>query len=359
MGFGSPVNITNRLDGAFWGTGFYQRSLETFAVHPTYLSWLEMGAYSTFQISTNKYDVGRFTLTSTSSNIPSYIGADSSFVPSPETLVGTGYGCDGINGNGGQKQYAYFDLSTMSEFIAFSNATLTASKFGYFVQNLISIADPLTGPELCKGDSGGPLYRWDGADWLIAAIAHTSSAGLSAWARYSDVQNWLDSPVHNDFSVGSSGFIYNQWNRSIVSSSSNASVVWEGPASQAGQTLSTNSWTLTTSGVNGAFYLKNGATGKCLDLAGSTLVASTCLAPSQTPNTQQWFFVPHPVASTTTAATGLYRRIHNLSDTTKCVTASDPGAGTSALTFETCTTAAPPWNGTGANWRRQAWFMSR
>ncbi len=342
----TQVKMTNNLEGTFAGPQFHQKAINTVSLHPSYLNYIErIHVGGTLP---EHYDVARFTVVGTTNTIPSYSKIEPMDIIAPAQVSYTGYGCDNAQGssNGGKKQYQYFNLAHASEWFAF----MPGPKIDYFLHNMINIGET---PQGCSGDSGAPLFYFNEGEWRIAGITIVGGLGHTAWARYTNVRNWLASPAHNQFTVGSNGFIFNQATGRCMIATGNGEV-WDSFCAGA-----TNpGWTLRQSGTSNEFYLLNSATGKCLDVTsnavGAGLVERTCLAATPSTNTQKWRFASQPRPSSSATAAGLYRQVVNAS-TSLCVgpsNATPPPGEHFPLRMQTCTTHF-------IDWRKQAFVMTR
>jgi hypothetical protein len=336
---GDTVKITNSTNGTFSGSSSYTRTVGTVATHPTLTNAYAMLPFGLYP---EHYDVGRFTLTETTPNIPSYSTHESAWIGPDSLLILAGYGCDEADStHSGKKQWASFILEDHTE------AAAIGKGIDYYVHNMIDISDTQQG---CAGDSGGPAWTFDGTTYKTAGIAVHGGEGSTGFVRYGNVRNWLVSPTHNVFVADYRGFVFNHYTgRCITSSGSSAHS--ESNCDTRDQNSSIQSWRLADSGLSGSFYLVNGSSGKCLDLettsSGSKLVSRTCLPTTQTNNTQRWKFDTIGV----TPAQPEYRYFVNTS-TGRCTEVSSPSSTSSYLVSKTCSTADPTW-------RYQAWVMTR
>ena len=333
-GVGDSISITNRLDGAFSGSGSYTRTIASVAAHPSLWNAYNMLPHGGYPAN---YDVARFTLSATTPDIPSYSTTDAAWVGPDQTVRLFGFGCDDEDpSHQGKKQFADFVLENQDE------AAAIGQGLDNYAHDMIDTGDS---PQGCDGDSGGPVTRSVDGTQKLVGIAVRGGAGYTAFSRYSNVRNWLASPAFNLFQAGFQGFIFNHTTGRCISRG--VSSHREANCDGRDQNFDFQSWRLEPSGLSGSFYLVNGSSGKCLDLAttalGSQLVDRTCLPTSQSTNTQRWRFDATNHAD--------YRRLVNTT-TGHCIAPSSPSSSSSVLVSQTCSSSAPTW-------RHQAWMMTR
>ncbi|HEX6273602.1 MAG TPA: RICIN domain-containing protein [Polyangiaceae bacterium] len=333
-GVGDSISITNRLDGAFSGSGSYTRTISAVAAHPSLWNAYNM---LPFGGSPAYYDVARFTVSASTPDIPSYSTTDAAWVGPDQTVRMVGYGCDVEDAShSGRKQFADFVLEDHDE------AAAIGQGLAAYVHDMIDVGDS---PQGCDGDSGGPVTQSVSGTQKLVGIAVRGGRGYTALSRYSNVRNWLASPAFNQFESGFQGFIFNHTTGRCISRGLPSHR--EGNCDGRDQNFDFQSWRLADSGSAGSFYLVNGSSGKCLDLAttalGSQLVDRTCLPTSQSNNTQRWRFDATNDAD--------YRRLVNTT-TGHCIAPSAPSSSSSVLVSQTCSSSSPTW-------RHQAWMMTR
>lgn len=343
------VDMTNRLDGKFEGPTYHRKVVSSVTLHPSYINYIErFGVDSATFV--DHYDVARFTVQGTTHSIPAYAKAEAGFLFEGTSVNYTGYGCDLNNtSHDWQKQRASFTLANIIEWIQAD----PKDRIGYYLHNAIALGES---PQGCAGDSGSPLFTWSGSEWRIAGIAIHRADGehdkrYTAWSRYSNVRNWMQSPAHNDFRVGFQGYIFNQMSGRCIDNAVNITDQNCAPYEQEASTLS---WTLADSGRSGYFYLVNGATQKCLDTTsaaeGANLVERTCAPRSTAITTQKWKF-SKTLRGTRPIAADLYYRLSNGSSL--CVTTANPEASDVRKPLQMQECAAD------STWRKQAWVMTR
>jgi hypothetical protein len=331
---GGTIKITAEPSGAFSGSTSYTRTIATVDVHPSFVNSRVLLPWTGRIVP--HYDVARFTLTSTTPNIPAFSSTDSTWVAPNKVVVYTGYGCDNTDPtHSGKKQWASFILEDEAE------AAEAGQGIDAYTHDMIDVSDTLQG---CPGDSGAPAWLFDGSTYKTVGLAVRGGFGYTAFTRYSNVRKWLASPAFNQFQVGFKGFLLNHDSGRCIKRTSSG--ITEAPCDGRLQESDYQSWWLASSGSTpGFFYIVNGGSGKCLAASttrlNAALVEQTCLPTSQVnDNLQRWKFTASSHAN--------YRRLVNTS-TNFCVAKASSSDG---LTAQSCTNADPEW-------RAQAWLMTR
>jgi hypothetical protein len=322
------VQITNRLDGQFTGTTSYTRTFASIDVHPS----LRNFSFVIAQNTVDHYDIARFTLNDLTANIPAFSAVRTSW-KDRDTLTFAGYGCDNLDQTqNGRKQQDSFNLVEGSQMGSIGKT------MDYFTHAMVAIGNA---PQACGGDSGSPAFELVNG-FRTVGIVFNGGLGYTGFVRYSNVRNWLAAPAVNQFSFGFRGFIFNQYTGRCVTGGAGNLV--EGFCDGRNQDTDVQSWRLADSGVAGTFFIVNGSSGKCLDLATpgalSNLVERTCTST----NSQRWKF--------TSTQNSAYRRLVN-HQTNHCLIPSNPFSDNpTQLATGGCVTSDPAW-------RIQAWVMTR
>jgi hypothetical protein len=332
---GREIKITNARSGDL-DSPQYTTTIATAHVHPSASNSYE-GVGKGF--SPEKYDIARFTLTTSTPDIPSYSTTDTAWVDGDQDVSFTAYGCDTEDpSHSGRKQRATIHLATFGE--------LAPGQTDYYAHHFLSLQES---PQGCDGDSGAPAFKNVGGTWRVIGTVVHGNVGFTGIVRYGNVRRWLAAPAVNRFELDFRGFVFNQWTGRCISGG--AGSLREGYCDGRDQDFDFQSWRLADSGIAGTFYLVNGSSGQCLDLettaAGSHLVQRTCNSRLLAQNTQRWRF------DTTNAGDYLeYRRLVN-HQTGRCTAPSSPTSATSSvLRSNACSSAEPTW-------RHQAWVMTR
>lgn len=334
--------VTNRLDGVFTGAESYERTVTAMDVHPTRRNWYNAIAQPTRLGRTWHYDVGRFVLSATTPNIPSYASsnAHSTWLDANQSVTYTGYGCDNVQpSNSGQKQIAWF---TLSDFPTVRNELFDAA-YDIYAHSMVNVGDL---PQGCPGDSGSPVQKLIGGVWKIVGITSNGGNGWTAMQRFSNVGSWLLNPTFNQFRAGFTGSLVNQISGRCAAYDSFGRVL-ESACDLRNTAFSNRTWKLLPGPAAhpNTFYIVNAANNNCLDLEtladGSNLVLRNCAA--LVPNTMLWKFNLTKHSD--------YRTLVN-NHTGRCTVPSNKNGENSLLRSSACLTFEPAW-------RNEAWMMVR
>jgi hypothetical protein len=312
---GATLKVTNNLSGSFLEGNSYKRKIVSVDVHPSRKNYTNTIA---FGIWPKHYDVARFTLDDTTPAIPSYPGVDFGHVGAGETVTYAGYGCDDIDPtHSGKKQRASFVLSNIFDLAS------VGLGLDYDAHNMAMVGDS---PQGCAGDSGSPVWRSVNGTLKFVGVTVHGGIGYTGMARYGNVSNWFI-----DTAFGFSGFFLNKYTgRCITDSGTSAR---ESNCDGRDQGNDIQWWTLSGTVTPNVFYIRNGSTGKCLDLETSAneaaLVMRTCNAAAAPTNTQHWRFDPTNHSD--------YRLLVN-AQTGRCTAPSNTGATSSVLRTYPCST---------------------
>lgn len=230
-----------------------------------------------------------------------------------------GYGCDAANAShDGKKQTGNFFPARLQPGPNRHDAA--------YVHTIGSATDP----QLCPGDSGGPLYFKNTAGtWEVGGMSSSFLDLDAAFTRTDALKAWTADPKLNDYADGVTGAFMNRIGNNCLTKSNPGSLRYcEGP----GVVGSSQSWLLKTSGSG--FNIISVANGTCLAQSsdGTQIVTQQDCSASLA----RWRFI-NPLSRDGF----LYHHIQNLSSA-KCVATPVAGAVSegSTLVPRTCTIVA-------------------
>jgi hypothetical protein len=265
------VRVTNNLAGNFVALGGYTLNIESFAVHPSRLSYSNSIAGP--QVPRH-FDVGRLDVSQDSPLIPSYSNTHGAWMAPNQSVTYTAYGLDPETQ--GKKEYAHFPIISETEFDNYTSYEAADVAAIYSHHMVKAPGTPSSG----LGDAGAPVFQNFASVWKVVGIVPEVQTD-TVFVRFGNVSNWLNAPAMNQFQAGFQGFLFNKASGYCLTDVSGSERPNGKSCDGRLQDFDPQSWRLVAWGTESGAFQIVGRDGSCLEVGAPVPVRSLLRRPGR------------------------------------------------------------------------------